>query len=111
MVGQAALPIGRGTGTAVGLGAPVGTGKFPGGEPEPTGKGGVTPVDSGLEMLMGDAAAKAVRPARRMAVAYILRIVDVLFEVEGVVGVVGVYDWFVGSDSCVDGRSGVLKAG
>ena len=111
MVGQAALPIGRGTGTAVGLGAPVGTGKFPGGEPEPTGKGGVTPVDSGLEMLMGEAAAKAERPARRMAVAYILRIIDVLFEVESVVGVVGVYDWFVGSDSCVDGRSGVLKAG
>lgn len=92
----------------MGLGAPVGIGKSPGGEPEPAGKGGVTPVDSGLEMLMGDAAANAERPARRMAVAYILRIVDVLFEVESVVGV---YDWYVGSDSCVDGRSGVLKAG
>ena len=81
MVGQAALPIGRGTGTAVGLVAPVGTGKFPGGEPEPTGKGGVRPVDSGLGMLMGDAADRAERPARRMAVAYILVVVDVVFEV------------------------------
>ena len=72
MVEQAALPTGRGTGTAVGLGAPVGNGKSDGGDPEPTGKGGVTPVDSGLWMLMGDAAASAERPARRMAVAYML---------------------------------------
>jgi len=36
------------------------------------GKGGLTPVDSGLGMLMGDAAARAERPARRMAVVYML---------------------------------------
>lgn len=100
--------MGRGTGTAVGLGAPVGTGKPPGGEPEPTGKGGVTPVDSGLEMLMGDAAAMAGRPARRMAVAYIFAVMNMLFKVEGVVDV---YDGLVGSDSRVVGRSDVLKAG
>ena len=92
----------------MGLGAPVGIGKSPGGEPEPMGKGGVTPVDSGLEMFMGDAAARAERPAKRTAVAYILRVVDMLFEVEGVVDVC---DCVVGSDSCVIGRSGVLNAG
>ena len=107
MVGQAALPTGRGTGTAVGLGAPVGIGKSPGGDPEPTGKGGVTPVDSGLEMLIGDAAANAERPARSMAVAYMLRVVDMLFEV----GVVDVYKCLVDSDSCVGRKSGILKAG
>ena len=73
--------MGRGTGAAVGLGTPVGTGNSPGGDPEPTGKGGVTPVGSGLEMLIGDAAAKAERPARSIAVAYMLRIVDVFVEV------------------------------
>ena len=57
---------------------------------------------------MGDAAARAERPAKRTAVAYILRVVDMLFEVEGVVDVC---DCVAGSDSCVDGRSGVLKAG
>ena len=66
----------------MGLGAPVGTGKPSGGDPEPTGKGGVTPVDSGLGMLMGDAAARAERPARRMAVACMFVVVDVLFEVD-----------------------------
>ena len=76
------MPVGRGTGTAVGLGAPVGTGKPSGGEPEPTGKGGATPVDSGLGMLMGDAAARAERPVRRIAVAYILVVVDLGFEVD-----------------------------
>ena len=85
MVGQAALPTGRGTGTAVGLGAPVGIGKAPDGDPEPTGKGGVTPVDSGLEMLMGDAAARAERPARRTAVAYMLVVVRMIFGFENVV--------------------------
>lgn len=77
------MPLGRGTGTAVGLGAPVGTGNSGGGDPEPTGKGEVAPVDSGL--WMGDAAARADRPASRMAVAYMLVVVDVLFEEEGVV--------------------------
>ena len=66
----------------MGLGAPVGTGKPSGGDPEPTGKGGVMPVGSGFVMLMGDAAARAERPARRMAVAYIFVVVDVLFEVD-----------------------------
>jgi len=33
-----------------------------------------------------------------------------LFEVDGV-GVVDVYDGFVGSDSCIVGKSGVLNAG
>jgi len=93
----------------VGLGAPVGSGKSPGGDPEPTGKGGVTPVDSGLWMLMGDAAASAERPARRIAVAYILGVVYMLFEVEDVVGIDGVYDCLVGSDSCVGSKSSVLK--
>jgi hypothetical protein len=105
LVGQAAeMPLGRGTGTAVGLGAPVGTGNSGGGDPEPKGKGGVTPVDSGL--WMGDAAARTERPARRKAVACI-------FEVEDIVDVDDVYDClnFVGSDSCVVGRSGVLEAG
>lgn len=99
------MPLGRGTGTAVGLGAPVGTGNSGGGDPEPTGKGGVTPVDSGL--WMGDAAARAERPARRMAVACMLFVVGMLFEVEGVVDVDDVYNYlsFMGSDSCcVDGK-------
>jgi len=83
-----ALPIGRGTGTAVGLGAPVGMGKPSGGDPEPMEKGGVTPVDSGLEMLIGDAAASAERPARRIAEAYMIFVVDVLFVLEVIVVVV-----------------------
>ena len=95
----------------MGLGAPVGNGKSPGGDPEPTGKGGVAPVESGLEMLMGDAAARAERPARRMAVAYILVAVKMLFGVEGVVGVDDVYNSFVDSDSCIGSKSGVLKSG
>lgn len=105
------MPLGRGTGTAVGLGAPVRTWKSGGGDPEPTGNGGATPVDSGL--WMGDAAARAERPAKRMAMAYMLVVACVLFEVEGVVGVDDVYDGsnFVGSDSCIGGNSGVLKAG
>jgi hypothetical protein len=56
---------------------------------------------------MGDAAAMAERPARRMAVACMLFVVGMLFEVEGVVDVDDVYDCSnsVGSDSCcVDGR-------
>jgi hypothetical protein len=112
LVGQAAeMPLGRGTGTAVGLGAPVGTGNSGGGDPEPKGKGGVTPVDSGL--WMGDAAARTERPARRKAVACMLLVINVLFEVEDIVDVDDVYDClnFVGSDSCVVGRSGVLEAG
>jgi hypothetical protein len=43
------------------------------------------PVGSGLGMLIGDAAARAERPARRMAVAYMLAVVDVLFKFRGVV--------------------------
>jgi hypothetical protein len=80
----------------VGLGAPVGTGKPPGGDPEPIGKGGNMPVASGLGMLMGDAAARAERPARRMAVAYMLVIVGLLFEAEGV---------FIGDMFDVKGRA------
>ena len=62
-------------------------------------------------MLMGDAAARAERPARRMAVAYILVAVKMLFGVEGVVGVDDVYNSFVDSDSCNGSKSGVLKSG
>jgi hypothetical protein len=58
-------------------------------------------------MLIGDAAANAERPARSMAVAYMLRVVDMLFEV----GVVDVYKCLVDSDSCVGRKSGILKAG
>lgn len=36
---------------------------------------------------MGDAAARAERPARRMAVAYMFAVMNMLFEVEGVVDV------------------------
>ena len=57
---------------------------------------------------MGDAAARAERPARRMAVAYMFAGMNMLFEVEGVVDV---YDGLVGSDSCVVGRSDGMKAG
>jgi hypothetical protein len=47
-------------------------------------------------MLMGDAAARAERPARRMAVAYMLVIVGLLFEAEGV---------FIGDMFDVKGRA------
>jgi hypothetical protein len=42
-----------------------------------------------------------------------LLVINVLFEVEDIVDVDDVYDClnFVGSDSCVVGRSGVLEAG
>ena len=38
-------------------------------------------------MLMGDAAARAERPARKMAVAYMMAVFDLLFDIGSVVGV------------------------
>lgn len=71
-MGHAEEPEGRGTGTAVGKGTPDGAAKPPGAEPVPTGKGGTAPEGSCLTTLMGEAAARAERPARRIVVAYIL---------------------------------------
>jgi hypothetical protein len=80
-IGQSDLsPTGRGTGTEVGRGAteggrtpwggiPVPIGK--GGVPVPMGWGGLAPVGYGWATLMGEAAAKAQRAARR-GLVYIL---------------------------------------
>lgn len=51
---------------------PDGAAKPPDPEPVPTGKGGTGPEGSCLTTLMGEAAARAERPARRMVVAYML---------------------------------------
>jgi hypothetical protein len=66
----------------VGLGAPEGAGKPLGGEPEPIGKGGATPVGCCFATWMGEAAARAEKPAMRMAVACMLAKFCMLFGVE-----------------------------
>jgi hypothetical protein len=70
-MGQSDLsPAGRGTGTEVGKGAPEGGPEPWGGVPLPMGKGGVTPVGCGRATLMGEAAARAARVARRSVLVY-----------------------------------------
>jgi hypothetical protein len=66
----------------VGLGAPEGAGKPLGGEPEPIGKGGAMSVGCCFAIWMGEAAARAERPAIRMAMACMLARFCVLFEFE-----------------------------
>jgi hypothetical protein len=90
----------------MGLGAPEGAGKPLGGEPEPRGKGGATPVGCSFAIWMGDAAARAEMTVTRMAVAYMLTSFRLLFWFEGRrlsrYGCMMFDDMcFVGSDSCV----------
>jgi hypothetical protein len=66
----------------VGLGAPEGAGKPLGGEPDPIGKGGATPVGCSFAIWMGDAAARVKRAATRMDVACMLASSCLLFGVE-----------------------------
>lgn len=71
----------------MGRGTPDGAGKPLGGEPEPIGNGGAVSVVTCLSRLMGDAAARAEKAAKRMVVACMLAIVCPLSGFKSIVDV------------------------